>query len=561
MCDSILTPSEYGGLFAGERLGTNAFAPLFVGKVDFVAGNPPWVAWDNLPPDYRNLTKDLWRRLGLFTLKGGAARLGGGKKDISMLMLYVAAESYLKDAGKLGFVITQTLFQTKGAGDGFRRFRIGESGAWLGVLHVNDMVRLQPFGGAANWTSTIILQKGAKTSFPVPYTKWTLVGELPGDHLERWESSFAREECEAYPIDKHKLNSPWHVRPKSLKLDVAGLTGPSEYVGHAGAYSGRRQWRLLGANSSTPPRRPSRSECRGEEQARNRDSGNDARTGFALSADSVVERSRYAATPSVYVILTQDPATRAGIAETRMRREYPKTYQYMKGFEKTLRARGSSSIRALMESGPFYSMFAVGTYTLAPTKIVWRRMDRRITAAVVEEIDDPHLGKRPAIPQETCVLIDTRSASEAHYLCAILNQRPGQFHRQIAQRSRWKGVRHAQHARLSKAASLHGGQCASRRVGRPKPQGAQTQPRGATTLPTYKTQSTRLPLPYTGWAWRHFRRSRASRTNRMSLAGSFEPPSFVLTESTASTRRPWTRRAAWHGKRIGRTSLSASTHG
>ena len=80
-----------------------------------MAGNPPWTVWDRLPADYRNATKPLWERYGLFTLGAAAARHGGGKKDISMLMLYAAADSYLKAAGKLGFVITQTAFQTRGA--------------------------------------------------------------------------------------------------------------------------------------------------------------------------------------------------------------------------------------------------------------------------------------------------------------------------------------------------------------------------------------------------------------------------------------------------------------
>ena len=95
---------------------------------DFVVGNPPWIAWDNLPDDYRQATKPHWQRYGLFSLSGNAARHGGGKKDLSMLVLYAAADRYLGPAGRLGMVITQTLFQTKGAGDGFRRFRLGADG-------------------------------------------------------------------------------------------------------------------------------------------------------------------------------------------------------------------------------------------------------------------------------------------------------------------------------------------------------------------------------------------------------------------------------------------------
>jgi hypothetical protein len=79
-----------------------------------------------------------------------------------------------------------------------------------------------------------------------------------------------------------------------------------------------------------------------------------------------------------------------------------------------LRQRRSSALRSLMVRGPFYSMFAVGPYTLAPIKVVWRRMDRRMNAAVVE-------AARPVIPQETCVFIAAETGDEAHYLCASLN--------------------------------------------------------------------------------------------------------------------------------------------
>ena len=66
-------------------------------------------------------------------------------------------------------------------------------------------------------------------------------------------------------------------------------------------------------------------------------------------------------------------------------------------------------------------MYNVGPYTLAAAKVIWRRMDRKIRAAVVEPSDDPLLGLRPVIPQETCVLIACGSGDEAHYLCALLN--------------------------------------------------------------------------------------------------------------------------------------------
>src|SRR5208337_4412858 len=80
-----------------------------------------------------------------------------------------------------------------------------------------------------------------------------------------------------------------------------------------------------------------------------------------------------------------------------------------------------AAYRRYQDRQPFYSMYNVGPYTLAAAKVIWRRMDRKIRAAVVESCLDPLLGLRPIIPQETCVLIACCSGDEAHYLCALLN--------------------------------------------------------------------------------------------------------------------------------------------
>lgn len=91
------------------RIIKNAFAPLFVGKFDYVVGNPPWINWEHLPEQYREDMKNLWIHYDLFPHKGMDTILGKGKKDISMIMTYVAIDKYLKQGGKLGFLITQSV--------------------------------------------------------------------------------------------------------------------------------------------------------------------------------------------------------------------------------------------------------------------------------------------------------------------------------------------------------------------------------------------------------------------------------------------------------------------
>lgn len=67
----------------------NYFMPLFMGEFDIVAGNPPWVLWDNLPREYREQSGNVWGEYDLFPHKGMDARLGKAKDDISILMTYL----------------------------------------------------------------------------------------------------------------------------------------------------------------------------------------------------------------------------------------------------------------------------------------------------------------------------------------------------------------------------------------------------------------------------------------------------------------------------------------
>jgi len=148
------------------RVLKNSFAPFFAGNFDYVVGNPPWIAWENLPEDYRERIKSLYYMYGLMPKKLQAKV----KLDHSMLFTYVVIDRYLKEGGYFGFLITQTVFVSM-AGEGFRKFLL-PNGVPLKVLKIHDLVELLPFEGAQNRTSMFILKKGEKTSFPIPYIKW-----------------------------------------------------------------------------------------------------------------------------------------------------------------------------------------------------------------------------------------------------------------------------------------------------------------------------------------------------------------------------------------------------
>lgn len=410
------------GLWA--RLLKNNFAPLTVGQFDYVVGNPPWVNWESLPDGYRDAIKPLWQHYGLFPHGGMDTILGKGKKDIAILMTYVVADKLLKNDGHLGFVITQSVFKASGAGQGFRRFRIpvGDGRAVpLRPLHVDEMVDLNPFEGASNRTVVMVLEKGRRLRFPVDYTVWRKNSRARFTYdsaLQDVTAATKRLNYAAEPIDKKDATSAWlTARPLALKA-IDKVLGKSDYGAHAGAYTG-------GANAvywvDVVLRRPD-----GLVVVRNLVEGAKvevAEVTEAIEPDLLYplirgrDVQRWRAAPSAFILMVQDPVKRRGRDQAELQECCPRTYGYLKQFEGILRSRRSRGVSDMIKKGaPFYTMFAVGDYTFAPWKVVWREQAEVMTAAVVGEVES-----KAIIPDHKLMLVDCASEDEAHYVCALLN--------------------------------------------------------------------------------------------------------------------------------------------
>jgi hypothetical protein len=401
----------------------NAFAPLFVQRVDYVAGNPPWVNWESLPDGYRDTLKPIWQRYGLFTLSGAAGRLGGGKKDLSMLFVYAAVDDYLKEGGRLGFVITQTVFKTKGAGDGFRQLEYKSNGGKVVIkpLAVHDLSAMQVFEGATNRTAVFVCRRQSRPfAYPVPYVQWRGPSRIRQDEtLLKVREATQQVKLGAVPVEREKATSPWLTAPKDALAGIEKVIGKSDYKAYEGVNTGglngcywiRILKELPGGNLLI-------------ENLHDVGKIKVEKVQAAIEPDLVYpllrgrDVSRWRAEPSAYIILAQDPETRRGIPESTMKRIYPKTYSYLKQFETQLRKRASSSVRRLMDTGPFYSMFAVGPHTLSPWKVVWTgQVATALKCAVVEK---DHRG-RIILNDQTVYQVPFASSTEAHFFAGILN--------------------------------------------------------------------------------------------------------------------------------------------
>ncbi|MBU1261663.1 N-6 DNA methylase [bacterium] len=401
------------------RIIKNAFAPLFVGQFDFVVGNPPWVNWQDLPQTYRDQTKVLWQNYGLFSLSGHEARLGGGKKDISMLMMYVAIDKYLKDKGKLCFVITQTLFKTQGAGDGFRRFRLGPSGSFFKVEQLDDMVALQPFEGATNRTALVLCQKGDKTKYPLPYLLWRKKekGKIELDYtFEEASNATIRYNLKAQPVGDSET-APWmSAKPKALTA-IQKVIGQAAYV----AFAGSCTW-LNGVYWGTV--KPSKS---GLIKFSNLYDGGKIKV---KSVEEEIERTivypllrgreveRWKSDPESFIIVSQDPKERTGYELKWMEKHVPKTLAYFNQFKDKLLSR--SGYKKYLDGEPFYSIYNVSEKTFAPYKVVWKALANGSQAVVVGSAPVADEMK-VVVPEHNTMFVPYQTEDEAHYFCSLIN--------------------------------------------------------------------------------------------------------------------------------------------
>ncbi|MFN8159805.1 MAG: N-6 DNA methylase [Solirubrobacterales bacterium] len=424
--------AEVDGIW--PRIIRNAFMPAFMEPFDVIAGNPPWVNWESLPASYRERTKPFWERAGLFVHRGMAAMLGAGKKDVAMLMSYTVTEQLLRDGGRLGFVITETVFKTAGAGQGFRRFKVGVSGPSVHVGHVDDMIDLNPFEGASNRTAVMTWTRGKPTHYPVGYTIWQRTERRGiGRHVTGAEvdAQTRRLQLVAAPVSADDPTSPWLTVPRELvsALRKVAETGEPKYSAHAGVYSGGINgiyWlsvdgqpdkngrvpitNLHDVGKTTIPKKYGRVE---NELLHPLVRGTDVR--------------RWHVRPWNHLLFVQDPKTRQGIDEATMRDRFPGALDFLAQFEPNLRARAAYKryFSGRKKSGspevPYWSMFDVGDYTLAPHKVVWKDQASDFAAAVISG------GDQVPLPNHKVMLVACECEEEAHYLCGMLNSIPARL--------------------------------------------------------------------------------------------------------------------------------------
>jgi Eco57I restriction-modification methylase len=230
-----LQAERKNGIWA--RIIKNSFAPLFAGKFDLIVGNPPWINWENLPPEYRDISAGIWEHYGLIGDIPIPRRQASNysKTDVAILMTYVAADKYAKEGALLGLVLPRTIFQSELGGWHFRRFELPD-GSGLAVNSVDDIDRLRPFSGqATNMSCVAAFRYAAQTiSYPVPWNRWEPARRIdPHTPYSVVLQAATITPLQAQPIDIEQRQSPWVVGDREGLRLLRTVTIPTVYAGLA----------------------------------------------------------------------------------------------------------------------------------------------------------------------------------------------------------------------------------------------------------------------------------------------------------------------------------------
>jgi len=398
------------------RIIKNHFSSAVLKDFDVIVGNPPWLKWSALPPSYRDTIKEFCVRYGLFS---SDKFYGGVESDVSTMVLYSAAEKWLKQGGTLAMLITRSVFKTESS-EGFRMFRLpGDENIKFKVTEVHDYTSIQPFDDAVNKPTLLVLEKGTvATNYPLPWVQWTKRGReriFSSDSLSEVTEKTIRTSLVAHPINS--LGSPWLTTTQEhLEACVSltqSITDTKNYSARKGVctdcngifYGKVKEQRGRNIVFENNPELGRNKAVRCIEMAL------ETELVYPIAKGKEVSAFKWNHT-GTFGIIPQN--SMHGYSESIMLEKYPNTLSFFSRQKEVLLKR--SSLKRYLPKDPFYSCWNVGSYTFAPYKVCWAEISGNFEVCVISSIDE-----KIVVPDHKIYFIPLDTEEEALFLCAYLN--------------------------------------------------------------------------------------------------------------------------------------------
>ncbi len=415
-----LQRAGWNGIWAA--ILADRFAAAAIPPVQFIAGNPPWVKWSHLPPDYAAFIKDRCLQLGVFSEDRW---VGGIESDISTIVTYEAVDKWLAHSGRLAFYITGTVFSTESS-EGFRRFHLRHRCLRMKVLGVEDFDALAPFEGVSNHPALLVLERDAETVYPVPYRVWqpVTVDGAPQrffHDMAEFRGQASYEDLLAQPVPGTEAG-PWlKGTPADHQLwqRLFGAAQP-HYRARKGVTADRNGIFFVKVLSTAPDGKT----CRIQNEPSLGRQPRIAQVTAMVEAEHVFPLLRGRGVnalsaqpdPDYCILLPQ----RGMHGDPDLPVTAPHTHRFLSQFRAELEAR--SSYRRFQRGQPYWSLWSTGSYTFSPFKVVWREMSgQQFAAAYIGAHKIAGLGEKLVIPDHKLYFVPVDSEDEAAYLTGLLN--------------------------------------------------------------------------------------------------------------------------------------------
>lgn len=401
------------------RIIKNHYTSATLENFDIIVGNPPWLRWSALPESYRNSIKPFCQQYGLFSAD---KFVGGIESDISTMVLYTAAQKWLKTGGYLAFLITRTVFKTESS-EGFRKFVIPNSqDTYFRVHKVEDFTNLKPFEGASNKPALVVIEKGQPTKYSLPWIVWNKLQPIKDNmSLKEVQLKTSQDERQAYPL--YDEGGPWLTVHPDIMPQCTKLIGNNQYFFARKGICTDKNGIYYGRIEGT----------KGDQYLLFKNEPRLGRDGKIKAKPTVIEKSiifplargreirAFAwAFENYYTLLPQDSMD--GYPDAVMAEHYPKALKYFQQYLAQLKNRSSFRRYHLKKGAPFYSCWNVGSYTYAPYKVAWAEISSRFEACVLSSVQVEYWeNPRIVIPDHKIYFVPLENEDEAHYLCAFLN--------------------------------------------------------------------------------------------------------------------------------------------
>ena len=433
--DQILSlhRNQWNGIWF--RVVRNFFWSATAGHFDCIVGNPPWVRWSKLPDAYRERVKPTCEKYDIFSKN---KRHGGNELDISAMITYTTADKWLKEQGRLVFVITGTVFKNPSSA-GFRNFKLepkNNNSLYLAPVSVDDMKYLKPFEDASNHTTVAVFNKSKKPAkFPVRYKVWDskegFSRAIPiSSTLSAVKKRVSIANKEAIPADGE--GSPWAVLRKGRFKLLSKISGKCEW------FSGRKgittdlngvYFIPITQDNGEHVEICSRPEAGKKDIGVSKTSwveptllyplvkgaGDFEPCYLKLDNPEYKKQKLYTFVPNKGIDKSDYKESESAMNTPALRR----TKAWFNSYKPLLQSR--STYRRQMPGAPFYDVYNVGDYTFQPWKVIWPEMAKNFYAAVAGASGVPIAGSRPYVPDHKIYFVGFNGKRPAFFLCGLLN--------------------------------------------------------------------------------------------------------------------------------------------